>query len=149
MPLEPDQTRAEVRPEHERLGTWNNGPEDSSSQVSRQWSERPEPRVAGNAALALARTLIFCVVFLALFLLLNLPQLIAISQLGAVVWYPASGLAVAVMATFSPWYGVLCVLAATMSGALIYHQPWVCWSGTLGAAAFGIFYGTAAHVSLR
>jgi len=46
-------------------------------------------RIVGNGLSAVA--------FVALFLLLNRPEVIVIAHLGVVVWYPATGLAVACM----------------------------------------------------
>jgi signal transduction histidine kinase/CheY-like chemotaxis protein len=84
--------------------------------------------------------------FLLLFLLLNCPQVIVISHLGSVAWYPATGLVLALMLGISPWYGILVCFSAALAGVLIYQQPLVSFSGTLGAVSFGAFYAAAAYV---
>jgi PAS domain S-box-containing protein len=87
----------------------------------------------------------FCAaVFVALFLLLNRPEVIVIAHLGSVVWYPATGLAVAFMLAISPGYGVLAAVSIALAGVLIYDQPALTWSGTVGAVAVaGSFAGAA------
>jgi len=84
--------------------------------------------------------------FVALFLLLNRPEVIVISRLGSVVWYPATGLALALVLGISPWYGVLVCFADALAGTLIYKQPVTSLSGTAGAAAVAGFYAAAAYV---
>src|SRR5882672_3244773 len=51
-----------------------------------------------------ARRVIFSVIVVLLYLLLNRPEVILLSQLGYSVWYPATGLILAVMVGISPWY---------------------------------------------
>ena len=48
--------------------------------------------------------------FVGLYLALNQPSIILISQLGSVAWYPATGLVLAILLGVSPWYGVLVCL---------------------------------------
>src|SRR6266576_2417377 len=74
-------------------------------------------------------------VFVALFFLLNRPEIIVIAHLGSVVWYPATGLAVAFMLVISPAYRVLTAVSIAFAGILIYGQPALTWSGTVGAIA--------------
>ena len=74
------------------------------------------------------RHAIFCVVVVLLYVLLNRPEVILISQLGFSVWYPATGLILAVMVGISPWYFPLTVLAGALAGIVIYHQPVLSWS---------------------
>jgi hypothetical protein len=69
--------------------------------------------------------------FVALFLLLNRPEVIVIQQLGSVVWYPATGLAVAFMLALSPRYGALTTFSISLAGTLIYDEPLLNWSGTV------------------
>ena len=85
-------------------------------------------------------------VFVSLFLLLNLQEVIIIARLGEVAWYPATALAVAVMLGISPWYGILAGLSAAGAGILIYQQPMISFSGTVGALAFAFSYGIAAYL---
>jgi diguanylate cyclase (GGDEF)-like protein/PAS domain S-box-containing protein len=77
-----------------------------------------------------------------MYLLLNLPKIIMVSQLGFTVWFPATGLILAVMLGISPWYFPLTVFASALAGAVIYHQPVLSWSGmvatVLGSGSYAI-----------
>jgi signal transduction histidine kinase/CheY-like chemotaxis protein/HPt (histidine-containing phosphotransfer) domain-containing protein len=86
------------------------------------------------------------IAFVLAILLLNRPEVIVISRLGAVVWYPATGLALAVMLGISPWYAFLTGLSVALAGILIYDQPIETYSGTIGAAGCAAFYAVAAYV---
>ncbi len=85
-------------------------------------------------------------VFLLIFLLLNRPEVILISRLGSVVWYPATGLVLAILLGLSPWYGIVVCLGNILAGSLIYDQPMFTWSQTLGAAGMPAVYATAAYL---
>ena len=65
-----------------------------------------------------------------------------VSQLGFTVWFPATGLILAVMLGISPWYLPLTVFISTFAGAVIYHQPVLSWSGmvtpVLGSGSYAI-----------
>ena len=89
---------------------------------------------------------ILSLIFLPLFLLLNRPEVILISGLGSVAWYPATGLMMALFLTVSPWYAPLACFASALAGYLIYHQPFLSWGGTVGSLAFGASYAIAAYV---
>jgi diguanylate cyclase (GGDEF)-like protein/PAS domain S-box-containing protein len=78
---------------------------------------------------AFGRHTIFCLVFVLLYLFLNRPEVIMLSQLGYSAWYPATGLILAVMLGISPWYSPLTVLAGALAEVVIYHQPVLSWSG--------------------
>ena len=82
--------------------------------------------------------------FVALFLLLNRPEVIVIAHLGVVVWYPATGLAVACMLAISPAYGLLAAVSIALAGTLIYDQSPLTWSGTVGAIAIAASFAGAA-----
>lgn len=84
--------------------------------------------------------------FLLLYLLLNRPEVILLSRIGFVAWYPASGLIIAMLLGISPWYAVLVCLADPIAGKLIYAQPIISYSYTVDAVAIGVCYGTAAYV---
>src|SRR6267378_4362792 len=75
------------------------------------------------------RHALFCVMIVLLYLLLNRPEVIMLSRLGYSVWYPATGLVLAVMVGISPWYFPVTVLAGTLAGVVIYHQPLLSWTG--------------------
>jgi hypothetical protein len=58
-----------------------------------------------------------------LYLLLNLPEVIIVSQLGFTIWFPATGLVLALLVGISPRYFPLTVFAGALAGSMIYHQP--------------------------
>src|SRR5450631_491324 len=97
----------------------------------------PEPRV-------IRRHVVLSVAFVLAFLLLNRPEVIVISRLGAVVWYPAIGLGLAIMLGISPWYAFPVTLASALAGILIYHQPVLTYSGTIEAVVGAAIYAGAA-----
>jgi hypothetical protein len=80
-----------------------------------------------------------------LYLALNQPPVILISQLGSVAWYPATALVLAVLLGISPWYAVLVCLADAFAGALIYHQPLMSFGETVGAVGVASYYGATAY----
>ena len=94
----------------------------------------------------LIRHFLLSVSFVALFLILNRPEVIVISRLGSVVWYPATGLVLALMLGVSPWYAFLVCFADALAGILIYNQPIISYSGTIGSASVAGFYAVAAYV---
>src|SRR5579864_202607 len=97
------------------------------------------PRVA-------IRHVFLSVTFVLLYLLLNRPEIIVISRLGAVIWYPATGLMLALLLGISPWYACLGVVSGALAGVLIYGQPLTTFSETLGAIGMAGLYGAAAYV---
>jgi diguanylate cyclase (GGDEF)-like protein/PAS domain S-box-containing protein len=90
----------------------------------------------------IGRHVIFCLAVILLYLLLNRPEVIMVSQLGFTVWFPAVGLILAVMLGISPWYFPLVVLADTLAGATIYHQPLYSWGAVvaplLGSGSYAL-----------
>jgi signal transduction histidine kinase/DNA-binding response OmpR family regulator/HPt (histidine-containing phosphotransfer) domain-containing protein len=99
----------------------------------------PEPRV-------FLRHLVLSLAFVSLFLLLTRPEVVVISRLGAVVWYPATGLMLALMLGISPWYAGLACLSGVIAGKVIYDQPITTFSETIGAIGFAGIYAVAARV---
>ena len=95
---------------------------------------------------AIFRHALLSVAFVLVFLLLNRPEVIVISHLGAVVWYPAAGLVLALMLGVSPGYAFLVGFSGALAGILIYDQSIMTFSGTIGAVAVAGFYGAAAWV---
>jgi signal transduction histidine kinase/DNA-binding response OmpR family regulator len=89
-------------------------------------------------------TLLCIWVFIA-FLLLNRPEVMIITRLGDVAWYPGSGLALALMLSVSPWYSLLFCVGDTLAGIFFYKQPLLTFGGTLGAIAFGSCYALGAY----
>jgi signal transduction histidine kinase/CheY-like chemotaxis protein/HPt (histidine-containing phosphotransfer) domain-containing protein len=84
--------------------------------------------------------------FVLLFLLLNYPEVIVLSRLGSVAWYPATGLVLVLLLGLSPWYGLLVCFSAALAGILIYQQPLMSFSGTAGAVVCSALYAAAAYV---
>jgi signal transduction histidine kinase/CheY-like chemotaxis protein len=95
---------------------------------------------------AILRHTLLAIWFLLIFLLLNRPEVILLSRLGSVVWYPATGLILAVLLGVSPWYGIVVCLGNALAGSLIYHQPILTLSETVGAVGMSIFYAVAAYL---
>jgi two-component system sensor histidine kinase/response regulator len=83
--------------------------------------------------------------FLAIFLLLNRPEVILISRIGSVVWYPATGFAFALMLGVSPYYAILVSFGGALAGVLIYAQPPTTYSETIGSVGISLFYAIAAR----
>ena len=122
-------------------------PETACLTVMRSESQRAELDGTGESLnvferYVFARHAIFCVIVVLLYLLLNRPEVIMLSQLGYSVWYPATGLVLAVMLGISPWYFPLTVLAGALAGIVIYHQPVLSWSGLatplLGSGSYAV-----------
>jgi len=84
--------------------------------------------------------------FVLLFLFLNRPEVIVISKLGSVVWYPAAGLTLAILLGISPWYAFLVCFSDALASVLIYKQPLTSMSGLIGAMGVAGCYGAAAYV---
>ena len=84
--------------------------------------------------------------FVLLYLLLNRPEVIFISRIGFVAWFPATGLVMALLLGVSPWYALLVCFADTLAGRVIYAQPVVSFSGTVGSAGSALCYAAAAYV---
>jgi diguanylate cyclase (GGDEF)-like protein/PAS domain S-box-containing protein len=106
---------------------------------------------AGQAPLAwgkrqVVRHVLLSVCFLIFYILLTRSDIIVETQLGFTVWYPPTGLALALMLGISPWYALLVCIADAASGALVYHQPLVSWGEALGAPATSAIYAGAAII---
>ncbi len=84
-------------------------------------------------------------IFLTTFIFLNQPDVILISHLGSVVWYPATGLAFAFLLGVSPLYAIVVFIANALAGMLIYGQPLTTYSETIGSIGISLFYAIAAH----
>jgi diguanylate cyclase (GGDEF)-like protein/PAS domain S-box-containing protein len=84
--------------------------------------------------------------FVLLYLLLNRPEVIFISRIGFVAWYPATGLVMALLLGVSPWYALLVCFADAFTGRVIYAQPIISFSGTVGSAGTALCYAAAAYV---
>jgi len=91
------------------------------------------------------RHLFLSIFFLGLFIFLNRPEVILISRLGSVVWYPATGLVFALLLGVNPRYAILVSLGGALAGKMIYDQPLSTFGETIGAIGISIFYAIAAH----
>jgi PAS domain S-box-containing protein len=78
------------------------------------------------------------------YLLLSRPEIIFVSRLGFVAWYPATGLVLALLLGISPWYALLTCFCDVLAGSLFYHQPLKSFSGIVSAIGSGASYATAA-----
>src|SRR5581483_962751 len=85
-------------------------------------------------------------VFALSFILLNRPEIIIITRLGSVAWYPAVGVTLAVILAISPWYVIVAGLSGWAAGILMYQQPLITYGGTVGSIGFMASYGTAAYI---
>jgi diguanylate cyclase (GGDEF)-like protein/PAS domain S-box-containing protein len=92
------------------------------------------------------RHVVLSLIFLVVYVLLTRPDILMETQLGFIVWYPANGLALALMLGISPWYAPLVCIADVMSGALIYHQPLASWGQAFGSPAHAAIYAAAAII---
>jgi diguanylate cyclase (GGDEF)-like protein/PAS domain S-box-containing protein len=101
--------------------------------------------IRGRAAL-IARHGLVTLLFLLSYFLLNRPEVILLSRMGFVVWYPASGLVIALMLGISPWYALLCCVADSLASRLIYAQPINSYTNTIGSLGVSFSYGLAAYV---
>src|ERR1700692_4433115 len=81
----------------------------------------------GRIAL-IGRHAILAVALLPLYLFLNRPEIILISNLGFTAWYPAVGLVFAVMLGVSPGYLPVVILGDILASLVIYHQSIYSWS---------------------
>src|ERR1700738_4657259 len=84
--------------------------------------------------------------FLLLFVLLNRPEVIFFSRIGFVAWYPAIGLVMALLLGISPWYALLACFADAFASWVIYSQPVMSFSNTVGSVGIAVCYGAAAYV---
>src|ERR1700720_3669054 len=91
--------------------------------------------LAGRSEL-FGRHAVLAIALLSLYLLLNRPEIILISNLGFTAWYPAVVLVFAVMFGVSPGYFPVVILGDILASLIIYHQPIYSWS-VIPAAILG------------
>jgi diguanylate cyclase (GGDEF)-like protein/PAS domain S-box-containing protein len=92
------------------------------------------------------RQAILAIALLSLYLFLNRPEIILISNLGFTAWYPAVGLVFAVMLGVSPGYLPVVILGDILASLIIYHQPIYSWSVIPAAVLGASIYAVAAYV---
>src|SRR5581483_7719786 len=95
------------------------------------------PAILGHALLSVS--------FVLLYLLFTRPEVIIISHIGLVAWYPATGLALALMLAINPRYVFLVCFADALAGVVLYHQPLWSYSLTIGSFSVAVFYAGAAY----
>src|SRR5450755_1830677 len=105
----------------------------------------------GKASIAFAphafvRHVIFSLAVVVGYLLLSRSEVIIASQVGFTLWYPATGLILAVMLGVSPWYFMLAVIADALAGTVIYHRPVTSWSVFAGPLLVSGTYAVAASL---
>lgn len=94
----------------------------------------------------IARHALLSLLFLLIYLLLNQPQVIFLSRLGSVAWYPANGLVLALLVGINPWYGFLVAFADALAGFAIYQQSVLTYGETVGAVGVAAWYSGAAFL---
>jgi diguanylate cyclase (GGDEF)-like protein/PAS domain S-box-containing protein len=92
------------------------------------------------------RNAIFCIFFVTLYFLLDGSDILLESHLGFAIWYPPLGIAVPLLLGLSPWYAPVIFLAGLLSGKVIYHEPWLSWTGIVTPIFTTGCYAVAAHV---
>lgn len=98
------------------------------NQISRLTRSLSEDTTSGVGRHAVVLTASF-----AAYLILNRPEVIVLSKLGTTAWYPAAGLAFAIMLGLRPAYMVLFTTAGALAGIWLYHQPFFSWGTLVGA----------------
>jgi diguanylate cyclase (GGDEF)-like protein/PAS domain S-box-containing protein len=99
----------------------------------------PAPRLIFRHAL-------ISISFVLLYLALNRPEVIFISRIGVVAWYPAIGLVMALLLGISPWYALVVCFADVLASRITYAQPIFSFSSTIGNVGSAVCYGAAAYV---
>jgi diguanylate cyclase (GGDEF)-like protein/PAS domain S-box-containing protein len=81
-----------------------------------------------------------------LYVLLNRPEVILLSRLGFITWYPAIGLVMALLLGLSPRYALLVCFSDALASRIIYGEPLLSFGNTFGAAGSALCYGAAAYL---
>ncbi len=92
------------------------------------------------------RHVLLSIWFVLVFLVLNRPEVILLSRLGSIVWYPASGLTIALLLGVHPAYAILVSLSGVLAGQIFYQQSFTAWSQTVGGLGISFFYAVAAYL---
>ncbi len=95
---------------------------------------------------AYGRHVVFCVGVVVCYLLLSRPEVIVPLQAGFTLWYPATGLVLALMVGISPWYFMLAVIGEALAGVVLYDQPIWSWSGCAAPLLVSGSYAAAAYL---
>jgi integral membrane sensor domain MASE1 len=108
--------------------------------------DKTRQKLARHGKRLVIRHVVLSLIFVVVYVLLTRPDILMETQLGFIVWYPANGLALALMLGISPWYAPLVCIADVISGALIYHQPLASWGQAFGSPAHAAIYAAAAII---
>jgi PAS domain S-box-containing protein len=81
-----------------------------------------------------------------IYLLLCRPDVIFLTRLGTVAWYPATGLVFALMLGISPWYVFLVCVSDTLAGVIFYHQRFASFNEIFSSVGGAWCYATAAYL---
>lgn len=92
------------------------------------------------------RHAILCIGSFLVYLLLNRPEVLLLSRLGMIVWYPAVGLGFALMLAISPRYMPLFAVAGAAAGMHFYRQSFYSWGTLVGIPVGSAVYAVAAHL---
>src|ERR1700730_41187 len=103
-------------------------------------------RDSAERSVLFGRHAILAIALLSLYLFLNRPEIILISNLGFTAWYPAVGLVFAVMLGVSPRYLPVVILGDILASLLIYHQSISSWSVVPSSILGASIYAVAAYV---
>ncbi len=119
-------------------------------------NRRPIPATDGKAqgteisnmqpTRSVTRHILFSIAFVLVYLFLNRPEVILVSQLGFTAWYPATGLILAVMLGINPGYVFLVWFCDALAGIAIYHQPLFSYSQLVGSLGTALSYCVAACI---
>src|ERR1700676_5551133 len=104
------------------------------------------PRDSTGRIVLVVRHAILAVALLPLYLFLNRPEIILISNLGFTAWYSAVGLIFAVMLGVSPRYLPVVILGDILASLIIYHQSIYSWSVAPSSILGTSIYAVAAYV---
>src|SRR5450432_2957966 len=103
-------------------------------------------RNSSRRSVLIFRHAIVVIALLSLYLFLNRPEIILISNLGFTAWYPAIGLVFAAMLGVSPRYLPVLILGDVLASLIIYRQPIYSWSVAPAAIVGTSIYAVAAYV---
>jgi PAS domain S-box-containing protein len=92
------------------------------------------------------RHALFSLGFIASYLFLSRPEVIFLTRLGFVAWYPAVGLSLALLLGISPWYVFLTCFCDALAGTIFYDQSFKSFTGTVGTIGVAACYATAAYL---
>jgi hypothetical protein len=94
----------------------------------------------------LLRHALLSICLVPIYLLLCRPDVIFLTRLGFVAWYPATGLVFALMLGISPWYVFLVCACDTAAGKIFYHQQFNSFNEIFSSVGGAAAYATAAYM---